>query len=873
MQMDAASDSGSSAEMLVGNEPNAGGQGKGGRRAGRTWFTWLNHKLDAVHEMVDIRSASRHMTVEEREALQGYQTLDYVMRYSNVYREHLRTPEVRDNMQKWALFGLVGAVTGILAFVIRQSIDLLTDLRMGTVAKILDVSAVNRTPVEKYFLAWGFMILTGAALVAFASSIVVYYWRPAAGSGVEEVIAYLNGVDMPKVFNVRTGLVKLASCVASVSSGLPCGPEGPLIHLGAVTGAGLTQGRSKSLKCTTGLFKKFRNASDHRDFITAGAAAGISSAFGAPIGGLLFVMEEMSTHWKPSLTWMIFFCSMISYCSTSLLNSAFDAWAPTGTFGWFLNKAAVLFEVKTIIQLNILAIFPAFIIGTLGGLLGSLFTILNLRFIIWRRRVILPTPWKRVLEPIVVIVLFSTISLLLPVLSECAPIKPTGEVGSGAAWVTENSSSLATFLCKDNNTYSPIATLTLSSNEGTVRRLFSRNTDPEFDTLCLVTFFLLYFVFACYTAGTSLSSGLLVPMILMGATMGRLVGHVLVQYTNASTVGNLEHQWIDPGVFALIGAGAFVGGVSRLTVSLVVIMLEISAELHFLLPIMLAVMTAGWVGNFLTPPLYHAYLELKNVPIMPLEIENMKLDLSLHTAFEAVSAEPVTLPVRSGVRKVCELLRMHQHNCFPVLNERGAFVGTILRKELLLLLRTPAVFDKDGAPGRHLDHAGIRDREEHLFLEPPITDWRTVIHDDDFGALLDLAPYMNTSPFTVQDTFSLDLTYNLFTALGLRHLIVLKRNRCMGVITRKDLLYHTLEERLGNRALQSYFSSNRPAWTDEDEERANAEDIEHGLLSTSAHSHSPNLSAARSRSVSPSVSPSVAPPTVSPVTLPRAQPE
>ncbi len=40
-----------------------------------------------------------------------------------------------------------------------------------------------------------------------------------------------------------------------------------------------------------------------RNFISAGAAAGIASAFGAPVGGLLFAMEEVSSFWKNRLSW------------------------------------------------------------------------------------------------------------------------------------------------------------------------------------------------------------------------------------------------------------------------------------------------------------------------------------------------------------------------------------------------------------------------------------------------------------------------------------------------------------------------------------------------------------------------------------------
>jgi len=98
-----------------------------------------------------------------------------------------------------------------------------------------------------------------------------------------------------------TFFVKFASCALAVASGLPIGPEGPLVHMGAIIGSAVSSMHSVTLGLDLGVFKHLRGNHHRRDFVTAGVAAGITSAFHAPIGGLLFAMEEVSSFWHMEL--------------------------------------------------------------------------------------------------------------------------------------------------------------------------------------------------------------------------------------------------------------------------------------------------------------------------------------------------------------------------------------------------------------------------------------------------------------------------------------------------------------------------------------------------------------------------------------------
>jgi len=55
-----------------------------------------------------------------------------------------------------------------------------------------------------------------------------------------------------------------------------------------------------------------------RDILTAASAAGVAVAFGSPIGGVLFSLEEMSHNFTVQTMWRSFFCALVATVTLSV---------------------------------------------------------------------------------------------------------------------------------------------------------------------------------------------------------------------------------------------------------------------------------------------------------------------------------------------------------------------------------------------------------------------------------------------------------------------------------------------------------------------------------------------------------------------------
>ncbi|XP_018425385.1 PREDICTED: chloride channel protein C-like isoform X1 [Nanorana parkeri] len=776
-------------------------------------------RKEKAEEVEDGNNHSDSVNVyhQKKELPATHESLDYLPSHSEVYKTWLQENPHRSDWDRWLMMALIGVVVGILGFLMHQIIDTLFERKWELVEHYIKHG--------DFFTTWLFILGVGLGMVFCASGLVVFLCPTGSPSGLPEVIGYLNGASLRHIFNIRTFLGTFFSCALAVSAGLFCGPEAPMVYVGAVVGYGLSQFKSETLRINLPFFTRFRNSADKRQFITAGAAAGIACVFRAPVGGLLFALEEVASFWDMKLACQIFFCCLIAALTTEVFSSSFGGFVYQGYFGFFKAEQRIIFWVKDLLDMSVLAFIPCVILGVIGGLLGALFVFLNVRINKVRQKLFNSISHKllrqlsKLLETLFLMFVTITMTVYVPYFFSCTPDTTTTHStnSSGQSHDSHGLWDVSEYNCPDsstlftpgessNHTINQAAALLVKNGKQGIMLLFQRGTHTKFGLPALLTVLLFYFLGSCWTAGTAASTGLVVPMLYTGALLGRIVGNILVYMFG---VQNDEYRaWIDPGLFAAIGSAAYFGGVSRLTISLTVIMVEITNDVQSILLIMVAVMIGKTVGDYFNHSLFSSLLHLKCIPHLEAEPHvvhgNKRVNLELFTARDVMKSCTV-IQLQESVSSLAELLTNTSHNGFPVVHSPGpgqndVFLGTITRMDLCMLLFNSHIFqtaedESDFRTVLQYQQVTVEKLPDEARLNTLLNKYSA---DPQYQQLfINLEPYINKSAVCVQAHFSLQRAYVLFRTLGLRHLTVVDlQNRAVGMITRKDLISLRLEKRL-----------------------------------------------------------------------------
>ncbi|KAK8019351.1 voltage gated chloride channel [Apiospora arundinis] len=644
--------------------------------------------------------------------------------------------QLLDASQVWVVLVLTGLAVGILAAGIGVTTDWLGDVKVGYCSSGKDGGAfyLNKdfcclgydqgekclgwkpwatalgvgNAGGRWFVGYFFYILFAVTFALCSSILVQEYGIYAKHSGIPEIKTVLGGFIIKRFLGVWTLITKSLGLILATGSGMWLGKEGPLVHVAC---------------CCANLFIKLfpninNNEARKREVLSAAAASGISVAFGSPIGGVLFSLEQLSYYFPDKTMWQSFVCAM----TAAVMVQAIDP---------FRSGKLVLYQVKYTSHWHGFEIVPFAILGVIGGIYGGLFIKANMRVAQWKKTTNLPLPGPLIQ---VGIVAFLTALINYPnfyMRAQNSDLMLDDQFG----------------LCK-----------TGAATAGTI--------------ILLLFAAVLGFFLASITFGLQIPAGIILPSMAIGALTGRAVGIIMEiwQHNHPGFIAFASCEpdipCITPGTYAIIGAAATLAGVTRLTVSIVVITFELTGALTYVLPIMVAVMLAKWVGDaFSRRGIYESWIHFNGYPFLDngddgagrLHVPDIPAG-QIMTRIEDLVVLTATGHTVSSLQRILDSC---DYRGFPVVRDpRDALLlGYISRAELAYNLASAA---------------------EAFFSHQPLADP---------VATLDLRPWMDQTPMTLPSRSSLHLAVSYFQKLGVRYVLFVERGSLVGLLTKKDCWY------------------------------------------------------------------------------------
>ena len=647
---------------------------------------------------------------------------EHRLRLAKRRHEMTMREQILDSLRTWVVLAAIGVTIGAIAACLNVITAWLASLRMGYCSSqfylsktfccwILGTEGTCADWLEwLHFLPLRYVtyIVLLALFSAVAAILVKTYAPFAAGLGISEIKCIVSGFVMNGFLGWSTLAIKSLGLPLAIALGLSLGKEGPSVHYAVCVGNSISA-----------LFRGYRtSASKLREFLTASAAAGVAVAFGLPMGGVLFSMEEIASVFQLPTLWKSYVCSLIAVTTLSAFNP-------------FRTGQLVLFEVTYDTSWHFFELPFYALLGVFGGVYGIFVSRLNKRVAGFRKKFLADYAVREV-------VLLAVFSASFCYFNEFLKVDMTEAMQLLFAECLAKSAELcAPPLGKRK--------LVVSLLFATVARLF----------LTIITY------------GCKVPAGIFVPSMAAGATFGRALG-MLVEHLNASYPSlpvfascPTEGPCVISGTYALIGAGAALSGITHLTVTVAVIMFELTGAVKYIIPTMVAVtitklINDKWGGGGIADQM----IVFNGLPFIDSK-EEFVFNTTVGAAMSTVTVVFTTLDVHT-VKYVRDVLSETLFRGFPVVasEDHPQIVGYVRRVDLEEAIH--------GVDADRLCTFTARLREA--------------------GDALDLACVVNPAPLVVNIGTTLEYLMDIFVRLGPRHVLVEADGQLAGTITRKDIL-------------------------------------------------------------------------------------
>ncbi|XP_011861088.1 PREDICTED: chloride channel protein 2 isoform X1 [Vollenhovia emeryi] len=476
--------------------------------------------------------------------------------------------------EDWIFLALLGIIMALISYAMDRGISMCNN------ARIWLYQDLSTHPAFKY-LAW---VSMPVCLILFSAGFVHIVAPQSIGSGIPEMKTILRGVALKEYLTFRTLIAKVIGLTATLGSGLPLGKEGPFVHIASIVATLLS-------KLVTSFQGIYENESRNCEMLAAACAVGVASCFAAPIGGVLFSIEVTTVYFAVRNYWRGFFAAVCGATMFRLLAI------------WFQREETITAMFATSFTMEFpfdpqeLLVFA--LIGVGSGVLGAFYVWLHRQYVIFMRKNKSMTSFlqkNRFLYPGIVSLMVSSVSF------------PLG---------------LGQFMAGDLNTHDQVFGLftnftwtkeNLSVEEMNIVKHWSTSYTDVFSGL--LSFVLVTFIFSIISSTVPVPSGIFIPVFKIGAALGRAVGEAMaLWFPTGVRYGGIITPII-PGGYATVGAAAFSGAVTH-TISVSVIIFEMTGQITHIVPIMIAVLISNAIAALLQPSIYDSIILIKKLPYLP----------------------------------------------------------------------------------------------------------------------------------------------------------------------------------------------------------------------------------------------------------------